>query len=465
MDKHSITIINEIDGSKIGLSFLKEESLLLLCEKAGIDVITPCGGSGRCGKCRVKYLSGAPMPVPAERKLLSPDELRDGVRLLCVSKVSSDAVVTVSGLKMSIIGDGIGYEWIRPSGVSEGSYVVCCDIGSTTVAMQLRNAVSGDVVSEYREKNRQTVYGPDVMTRMESALKGNADKIREAIVNELTDGIDFMVNEAGISKEAISFMSIACNTVMMHLLMGYPVDKLAVSPFEPYTLNDIETEIDGIKTYVIPAFSGFVGGDIRADMLVAGDKPYLMADLGTNGEIVLFDGNKAYACGTAAGSAMDSSSMYASDAIGILASLYENGLIDCHGTFTDEGSKKDIRISQDDIRSLQLAKAAIRSGMEILFKKAGVSYSDTDCVYLAGGAGRYLDTRAAVATGLFPGELSGKIVEAGNMALAGAGAYADKMLIGEAAGPSYSVECVNLALEDEFNDLFVRYMDLPDTKE
>ena len=58
------------------LSFTTGESLLLLCKRAGIFIETPCNGKGICGKCRVKFLKNPPLPQPAERRSLTPEELR-----------------------------------------------------------------------------------------------------------------------------------------------------------------------------------------------------------------------------------------------------------------------------------------------------------------------------------------------------------------------------------------------------
>ena len=61
-------------------------------------------------------------------------------------------------------------------------------------------------------------------------------------------------------------MVIAANTTMIHLLMNYSVKNLGRSPFIPETLDEILTEIGGLKTYIMPGFSAFVGGDIGAGL-------------------------------------------------------------------------------------------------------------------------------------------------------------------------------------------------------
>ena len=76
-------------------------------------------------------------------------------------------------------------------------------------------------------------------------------------------------------------------------------------------------------------------------------------------------------------------------------------------------------MSQSDVRQLQLALAAIRAGVDTLLHTAGLSYSDIETVYLAGGFGTHLSTSAAVSLGLFPSEAEEKIQAVGNVSLLG----------------------------------------------
>ena len=76
-----------------------------------------------------------------------------------------------------------------------------------------------------------------------------------------------------------------------------------------------------------------------------------------------------------------------------------------------------------DVREIQLAKAAVRGGVETLLVRYGISYDDVHKVYLAGGFGYKLDTEKAIAIGMFPEEFQGKIEAIGNSSLAGAVEY------------------------------------------
>ena len=73
-----------------------------------------------------------------------------------------------------------------------------------------------------------------------------------------------------------------------------------------------------------------------------------------------------------------------------------------------------------DIRQVQLAKAAIRAGIDTLLHEAGIAYEQLDAVYLAGGFGSYLHPDTCAAIGMIPRELIDKIKVLGNAAGQGA---------------------------------------------
>lgn len=61
--------------------------------RAGIDADFPCGGRGKCGKCRVKILAGGGEPAAVEREILAEKELEDGIRLACAAKIHGHMTV------------------------------------------------------------------------------------------------------------------------------------------------------------------------------------------------------------------------------------------------------------------------------------------------------------------------------------------------------------------------------------
>ena len=152
------------------------------------------------------------------------------------------------------------------------------------------------------------------------------------------------------------------------------------------------------------------------------------------------------------------------------------GIIDDTGTFTKEEwikngfplwkpapmnrGEEPLTISQDDIHELLLAKSAVRSGIEILIKKAGITPAK---VYLAGGFGSALSADDAASIGLFPEVLSNRITAVGNTSLKGAMKFlkeaSPKTRERLSAIRTMSSEIV-LADEDDFERLYISHLTL-----
>jgi uncharacterized 2Fe-2S/4Fe-4S cluster protein (DUF4445 family) len=86
----------------------------------------------------------------------------------------------------------------------------------------------------------------------------------------------------------------------------------------------------------------------------------------------------------------------------------------------ETGNGRAITVTQHDIRELQLAKGAIRCGIETLLQNAGISAGDLDRVIIAGAFGTYIDVASAITIGLLPELPSERISQVGNAAGTGA---------------------------------------------
>lgn len=480
MSRLQILIRRENSDIESRLSFEKGESLLLLCQKAGILLESPCNGRGSCGKCRVRFIKGAPLPVPTERKHLTPEELRLGIRLACVSLLAADCeVILPADRQMDAVTGRFDVGWridTDKEAVSQ-EYFIAVDIGTTTLVMEKRRICDGGVAGVYKAVNAQRKYGADVLTRMEAALRGEQSRLSCMIKEQLAEGISKLKGDGA----HIQFMVIAANTTMVHLLMEYDVTGLSQAPFIPYTLDEIHTNIAGVEAYVMPGISAFVGGDIVAGLYAAqylekgkqNNAPYeLFVDLGTNAELVLFGNGQGICSAAAAGPAFDGDAgtgFFGSDMIAILAELLEKGIVDENGTLDDSHfdtgacvSTKEgkLHISQKQIRSLQLAKAAVRCGIDVLTAKMGIGAEQIGKVCLSGGFGYYLDVSAAVKIGLLPPQLKKKTVSCGNTALLGAALYAKNKIMGKENALPFELTAVNLAQEPAFTENYTNYINL-----
>jgi len=226
----------------------------------------------------------------------------------------------------------------------------------------------------------------------------------------------------------------------------------------PVSVDSIQNNGLACPLSIFPLFTAFVSGDIMAGLLHVlreGNKRFLLIDLGTNGEMALMDGERLIVTSTAAGPAFESGQGGASGAIHALAALVRAGAVDETGLLL-----KEAVFTQRQIRDLQLAKSAVRSGLEILLEVSGLAYGDLDAVYLAGGIGQAMDVRDAVQIGLLPDDLREKARAVGNASLGGA-----VRLLGAPEAAARDMERllavaaeINLAEHPMFNDCFMEYM-------
>jgi uncharacterized 2Fe-2S/4Fe-4S cluster protein (DUF4445 family) len=377
------------------------------------------------------------------------------------------------------------------------SNLVAIDVGTTTIAMVLYSA-EGEELDTYTCINPQRVYGADVLSRV---LAGSdpetAGELRRLVHQALEEGLTrfrnrmkemlFSSRDVLFFSREVLFFSLAANTTMIYLLLGWDTAELGRAPFYPGKMLeaaypvDFSMELAGIPGTILPGFSAFLGGDSAADLLALHmweqERLTLLLDLGTNGEILLGNRHKILAASTAAGSAFEggtTSYIWGTDIIALIARLLEEGIVDHTGLLSekwfDTGIKiGDVRITQEAIRSLQLAKGAIAAGVSLLLDKYGVQdLSEISQVILAGGFGFYLQNRDAARIGLLPSTLIAKAIPGGNTALAGAYLYGrilqagtDTQIFRQMLSLGEKVEVVNLAEEQEFMNRFMASIDFP----
>ena len=126
-------------------------------------------------------------------------------------------------------------------------------------------------------------------------------------------------------------------------------------------------------------------------------------------------------------------------------------------------------IRQEDVRGLQIAKAAVYAGIHVLLETAGCRIEELERVYLAGGFGYLLDGESAIRIGLLPVQLRGKITAVGNTALSGAYEYGRLLMNGRAEQETAMIkkqtESINLAEQDAFQTCYLQAMSLTEMAE
>lgn len=378
----------------------------------------------------------------------------------------------------------------------KGTRLVTADVGTTTIAMQLHRE-DGSVEDSFVAVNPQSKYGSDVLSRIAAAGKWTgagktAATEQEALTGKILTGqispaedmrlLVTAVLQKGMAqfqtklKEGETLlMVLAANTTMVYLLMGWNPAELGRAPFRASHLEGIKTEIAGVPCYIMPGLSAFVGGDILSGIhacgIAEGEETTLLIDLGTNGEMVLGDAHRLYACATAAGPAFEggvNAGRWGSDMVSLIAEMRMRRLIDEEGLLQEPYFETGVRIgdicvTQEAVRAIQLAKAAIAAGITILCREYGCTFQEIGRVILAGGFGYYLKPEDAAEIGLLPQPLVSRTVTGGNTALTGALYIGERLLggeefaaaaaIGDKAAPQ--IHIINLAETAGFEKIYL----------
>ena len=363
-------------------------SLLKLLREADLEPLSSCGGKGKCGKCRVRIISGD-CSAPGEDELtrLSAEEIENNIRLACRCCVRGKVVLRrerneqrpriledslsasfqlepfirkqevtiprdcgqdslleqISGQTGAVMGEKsllqaltflgecrqdsltavikedsiLGFEAI--GGAVGDCYGLAVDIGTTTIVAGLLDLKNGKEHAVASAVNPQKKYGLDVLSRIEcvqndpSALK----LLNALIISCLNELIGELCDKAGINPLQIYEITVAANTVMLHLFLGVNPRPLGRFPYRTVFRKGVTAGAKELglesspfaQVYCMPSVSSYIGADIIAGIISTGldrsMKKELFLDIGTNGEIVLNKDSKLLACSAAAGPALE----------------------------------------------------------------------------------------------------------------------------------------------------------------
>lgn len=435
---------------------------------AGVAFSSPCGGMGICGGCRVRAEGNLSDPVDRERLLES------GIRLACATYALGDATIYADTLIKHASSEETPI-CTDPFSGSKKCIAGAFDIGTTAVAAAFYSLPDGKKIFEACIANPQSAFGADVITRM-----GKSDAEREKMRILLEHTISEIKKSFGADTE---FDIVTGNTVMLHILSGSNTDGLCTYPFTPETLFGFWTD----SRYYMPCADAFIGSDAICSLIAsgAGDGTHIVCDIGTNTEIILARHGRLYACSSPAGPAFEggciSCGMTAvsgaicsvdgdkkcitvggekargfcgSGLIDAVAYLIKNGYLARTGepiaTLPDFDG---IRLLNSDIESVQLAKSAVRTGIELLMNEADCRESDIECLYLSGSFGAFLNAESAKSIGMIPNVPTKAI---GNAALSGAVmALLDSSVTERAKSAAGAVKCIEIADSTAFENAFI----------
>ncbi len=296
-----------------------------------------------------------------------------------------------------------------------------------------------------------------------------------------------------------------------------PAEKGAISiPADEIGINIAE----GSLIYLPPIIAGYVGADhtaaIMATRLNFFQETVCLIDVGTNTEISLIHQNSIYSCSCASGPAFEGAHIQdgmraapgaiekvtihnnlisfqtinqktpvgicGSGILSAVAEMQKSKIIDQRGVFqefhpltrkldgqkflilvekNESGNTRNILVNRKDVNEIQLAKGAIRSGIEIVCRKAGIKPKDVAQYLIAGAFGTHLDLESAIEIGMFPDVDISRYQQIGNAAGVGAREFLiNAPLRKQAEEVVNSINYIELTTEPSFSDIYVQSLSL-----
>ena len=498
------------------------QSLRDALQEQTIAIQVPCAGRGVCKKCTIRLKSGKlhGVQVAGDDWLACVSYAASDIVIGPSGGGRPEKDIYVEGTKVP----GRCKHSAAVRRLEATRVGIAIDIGSTTVAVnQIDLEYKGRPIRWQGLENPQRRFGADVISRIREATDGQAETLRTELVAAISRAIRQIYSESTEIQQAYMKgeqmrVAIGGNSTMIHLLLGYPCDALGQYPFTGHSFAAVNGRCAellpnsglGGSYYIFPALAAFVGGDITAGLyaedFASAKQIRLLLDIGTNGEMVLGSADRMVACATAAGPVFEGGGIRCGmgalpgaidhvwledgqvqfrtlgaeeprglcgtgliDAVVVLRKLAiidETGLL--QEPYFTEGYPltETVRLYQEDIRNLQMAKAAIGAGIKTLLAAYGISEQELSEVILAGGFGSKLSAENSRTLGLIP--LSGvPIRSAGNLVLAGCIRYlmeTDKAesLTNEADPASLlpQIKEMNLAMERGFQERYLEHMNL-----
>ncbi len=472
------------------------ETLLSALQRAGADIGAPCGGNHSCGKCFIEVSGNVSAPTAQEIEILAGRPLR----LACFTKIEGDCTVTLHGTAaQKVVTDFVVEKSEGTRLFGDEEHGIAIDIGTTTIAAYLYDSNENTPV-RIGEYNHQQRFGADVMARIAYANENGVQGLQSTVEKQIDEMIFTLCKKAKIEPATITTAVITGNTTMLHLFRGLSPRSLGLYPFTPESLFDEWHTQLNMHVYLPPCISAFIGADIVCGMAACDLENrkgnVLFADIGTNGEMALKTEDGITVCSTAAGPAFEGAGiscgtpavrgaickvhddfsfdtidgaspigLCGSGLIDAISAAFKLGYINDKGLICKELDGKipfqgtDFALTQQDIREFQLAKGAIRGGMDTLLHEANLTYNDIDEVILCGGFGSFIDVHSAQTLGLLPPDCARKTVALGNLAGQGAAmALVGALKIDTLSRLAQNTDYIELSTSDFFKKRYVRCM-------
>ena len=460
-----------------------------------------CAGLGICGKCALIVHENPPGPSAKDYEFFSRADLTRGWRLGCSHYPQPGQTYEIPEAERQS-----EFFWSSKTAVSG----LGIDVGTTSIKWGFRHECGQ--ISSGQAMNPQMGAGPDIMSRLSFALENHHNhKFLQKLIIERADSI---LNLAGMEP---GHACITGNPAMIYLMLGRDVSGLAVSPYAlDYSGGSLETiGSSGFAAFIPKLWSPFAGADLSAGLewILEAKKPlypFLLADFGTNGELVLALSPEKYLVtsvalgpalegiglrfgspfrqGTAAGFILNSQGIEpegrwdkgrvsGSGYISLVGHLIRLNLLTAAGHFSPGKSPvarmiqqnirdgrmylgKNFFIDGRDVEEILKVKAAFSLAFGFLCAHAGIAPDELKTIFIAGALGEHANIKDLETLGFFPPGSSNKCCVAGNTALKGA-----VMLAGDESRQEQNilrarlVEPLNLGSDmNRFSEMFALHM-------
>ena len=350
-------------------------------------------------------------------------------------------------------------------------------------------------------------------------------RIQGQVVNALNAAVANICDHLKMDITQIVDAVIVGNTAMHHLFLRLPTVQLSLAPYVPAVSSamNIKASELGLKfatgsyVHLLPNIAGYVGADHVAMLLSAGifrkDGVILAIDIGTNTEICLANNHVLTSLSCASGPAFEGAhikhgmtvargaiehlriienrveyetvgnsapvGICGSGIVDTLAQIFLTGIVDAGGKMLEhplvrniKGNREfiisagnneypEITFTQKDVREVQLAKGAIRTGIQVLLDENRLSESDINEIIIAGAFGTYVDITSAITIGMLPDLPLECFRQVGNAAGIGAKmALLSRKKRDEAHKIANNVRYIELASFPGFKDIFAKAVNL-----
>ncbi len=501
----TVTIHQKDQISKVQAA--QGELMLDILQREQIPVRTPCGGRGTCRKCRITMTQTNQVT----------GQMETVQHRACTTQVMEDCDVWVPDYSS---GYEFHYEE-KTKSAREEVYQAAVDIGTTTVAVQVVDQ-EGLVALSGTKLNDQEICGADVISRIKASGEGKLEQLTSLIRKEIAGMLKGYHCETvvvcGNTTMLHLFLGVDPSPIGVYPFTPVFTETREVTGEEVGLDADKVVILPSASGYI---GADTVCGVLAQDL--SKESGTLLIDLGTNGEMVLSFRGQMFAASTAAGPCLEGAEIECgmggtpgaiahvrlappmtgylrplmddspfqmkiidaefaegicgSGLIDIVAVLLELGVMTKDGQFVLEQPPGPARtvaqrirdgklyltdtvyLSEQDIRKFQLAKAAIRAGIETLLEAAGAQAEDVDEVLIAGGLGYFLRTESAVRAGLIPENLSEEMEAVGNAALEGALKCLDPEVLKEAERIAKAIQVIDLSAFKGFEKRWIASMD------